>query len=80
MAPGSCNLSSDLHTLVIMHVLLYTMLSGLEGSEGCIRSPGTGGTDSCESTRGYWELSLGPLQEQQVLLNVKPPLQPLKFF
>jgi hypothetical protein len=38
--------------------------------------PETGGTDSCESPCGYWELNPGPLQEQPVLLTSEPPLQP----
>ena len=25
---------------------------------------------------GFWELNPGPLQEQQVLLTIEPPLQP----
>jgi hypothetical protein len=45
-------------------------------SEGDIRSPGAGFTDGCEPPRGCWELILGPLQEQQVLLIADLFLQP----
>ena len=41
-----------------------------------VRSPGTGVTDSCELPCGCWELNLGPLQEQHVLLTTEPLLQP----
>ena len=33
-------------------------------------------TDSCELPRGCWELNLGPLEEQSVLLTPEPSLQP----
>lgn len=39
------------------------------------QSPSTGGTDSCELSYRYWELDLGPLQEQPAPLTVEPPLQ-----
>lgn len=36
----------------------------------------------CEPTCRYWELNLGPLKEQQILLTIQPSLQSLilKFF
>lgn len=34
-------------------------------------------TDDCEPPCGFWEQNPGPLQEQQVLLNAEPSLQPL---
>jgi hypothetical protein len=41
-----------------------------------IRSPGTGVTDGCELLCGCWELKLGPLEEQAVLLTgeLSPPI------
>jgi hypothetical protein len=46
----------------------------------CLRegvgSPGTGVTDSCELPSGCWELNLGPLGEQPVLLVTEPSFQP----
>ena len=33
-------------------------------------------TDGCESPCGCWELNLGPLEGQPVLLTSEPPLQP----
>ena len=36
--------------------------------------PGTGVTDGCEPTCGCWELNLGPLKEQPVLLSADPSL------
>lgn len=42
--------------------------------------PGTGVTDGCKPACGYWELSLGLLQEQLVLFIMAPSLQPLLVF
>jgi hypothetical protein len=33
-------------------------------------------TDGCEPPCGFWELNSGPLEEQSVLLNTEPSLQP----
>lgn len=43
-----------------------------EGTE----SPKTEISDSDELPCGVWELSLGPLQEQPMVLTAEPPLQP----
>lgn len=41
-----------------------------------IKDPGARGTDSFESPQcGCWELDLGPLEEQKVLLTAEPFLQ-----
>jgi hypothetical protein len=45
-----------------------------------IRSSGTRVIDGCESPRGYFELNLGLLQEQPVLLVAEPSLQPYCHF
>jgi hypothetical protein len=37
-----------------------------------VRSPETGVTDSCEITYRCWELNLGLLEEQLVLLTAEP--------
>ena len=37
--------------------------------------PDTGVRDGCEPPCGFWELNLGPLKEQQVLLTAEPSLQ-----
>jgi hypothetical protein len=42
-------------------------------------SPGTGITDGCELPHGFWELNLGPLEEQPVLFTREPFLKPLKY-
>ena len=42
-----------------------------------VRSPGAGVTGGCESPCECWELNLGSLQEQQVLLPAEPALKPL---
>ena len=39
-----------------------------------VGSPGIGVTDSCELSCGCWELNLGPLEEQPVLLTIEPSL------
>ena len=41
-----------------------------------IRFSGTGITDRCEPAGGCWELNLGPLEKQPVLLTAEPSLQP----
>ena len=41
-----------------------------------VGSSGTEGTDNCEPPCGGWELNLGLLQEQQVLLTTEPSLRP----
>ena len=41
-----------------------------------VRSPGARVTDSYELPCGCWELNLGPLEEQPVLLTTEPFLQP----
>jgi hypothetical protein len=43
----------------------------VEVRRGC-GSPGIGVSDSCEPPCGYWELSLGPPQGQQVPLTTEP--------
>lgn len=35
---------------------------------------GTGITHGCESLSGYWELNLGPLQDQHVFLTTESSL------
>ena len=43
--------------------------------------PGTGVINDCELPCGCWELNLGPLEEQQlVLLTTEPSLQPVSDF
>jgi hypothetical protein len=37
-------------------------------------------TDGCEPPRGCWELNLGPLEVQLVLLTAESFLQPFKIF
>ena len=32
--------------------------------------------DDCEPSCGFWDLNLGPLEEQSVLLTAEPSLQP----
>ena len=44
-----------------------------------VTSPGTGVTDGCEPPCMCWELNLGPLEEQSVLLTTKPSLHSLIF-
>lgn len=40
-----------------------------------VGSAGTGVRNGCEVPCGGWELSAGPLQEQQVLSTIEPSLQ-----
>jgi hypothetical protein len=41
-----------------------------------VSSPGAGVIGPCELACGFWELNLGPLEEQPVLLTAKPSLLP----
>lgn len=52
-----------------LHVCLY---------EG-VGYPGTGVTDGCELPCGGWEMSLGPLEVQPVLVTAKPSFYPSPF-
>ena len=53
-----------------LHVFMCT--SGVHGDHGDpkrgVRTPGTEIIDVCEPPWEYWELNLGPLQEQQLFL------------
>lgn len=49
-------------------------LASVQGSQG-VRFP-TRIIDDYEPVCGCWELNLGPLQEQHVLVTTKPSLQP----
>ena len=56
---------------------VYTLWSGSVGGdqEEGARIPGTGVTNSSEPPRGCWELNLGLLEVQAVLLTLEPSLQ-----
>lgn len=43
-------------------------------------SPKTGVTDSCKQPCGSWELNVGPLEEQPMLLTAEPSLKPLTLY
>ena len=64
-----------------MGVLLTCMctmyMSGAhQGQKRVLTHPKTGVTAGCEPTRGCWELNLGLLEEQPVLLIAKPSPAP----
>lgn len=61
-----------------LHVCACDMFMQLPAED--VGFPETGGTDSCEPPRGYWELNLCPLQEQQVLLTAESLYLLLKLF
>lgn len=46
--------------------------------ERALGAPGTGVIESCEQLCRYWELNLGPLQEQLVLLTTESSSQTLE--
>lgn len=46
------------------------------GQKRAMDSPGTGVIDNCKPPNWCRERNLGPLQEQQALLNAEPSLQP----
>lgn len=54
-----------------------TCMFGAWGVRKGHQFPGTGVSGGCEpcELHGYWELNLGPLQEQQMLLTAEPCLQ-----
>jgi hypothetical protein len=55
-------------------VSVYHVFIVLVETRRGIASPGTGVTDSCELPCECWELNLGPLEEQAVLLTIEPSL------
>lgn len=58
-----------------------SMSSAMESRAGHQVSLGSGVTDGCEVPCGFWELNLGSLQEQSVLLASEPsPLPPGTYF
>ena len=57
----------------------YVCLMPKEVKREC-RSPVSGDRLVCEPSYRWWELKLGPLQEQQVLVNTEPSLQPWQEF
>ena len=46
----------------------------------CERVSNLGVTAHCELPCDWWDLNLGPLEEQPVLLTAEPSLQPLLFY
>lgn len=68
-----------IHTDIHTHMCLYsTGVQCQQRTEGDVRSPGIIVKDSNELPCGFWELNQGPLEEQPVLLTVKPSsLQPI---
>lgn len=60
--------------------ILYCVYGVGGGGQKNIRYPGTGVTDGFKLPCEYWELNLGPLKEQPVLLTIEPSFQPLKDF
>ena len=58
-----------------MYVCVLCMWCLWRPEEG-VEPSGTGFTDGCEPPYESWELNLGPLQEQQVLLEAEPSLPP----
>ena len=53
------------------------VLGTLEGQKRASAPPPPRVTGGCVPSCGGWELNPGPLQEQQVLLTTKPPVQSL---
>ena len=45
---------------------------GACGGQESVSSPGTGVRDACDCGLWFWELNLGPLEEQLVLLTDQP--------
>lgn len=56
--------------------LCATHVQCQESLEDSVRSPGTRVTNGCEMPCRCWEPNPGSLQDQQVLLNSEPSLQP----
>lgn len=55
-----------------MYVCLSTCMQSPQRPAEGIRSPGTGVTDGYKPPCVFWELNLGPLEEQWVLLTTEP--------
>lgn len=61
-----------MYNFTCMYVCVPQACTMNQKSEKGIRYPGTEVTDSCELPDGCWEVNLGPLPEQQLLLTAKP--------
>jgi hypothetical protein len=59
-----------------MYVYVPCLFLITQRPEEGIRAPRLRATDGYALPCGYWELNPGPLQEQQMLLNAEPFLQP----
>lgn len=61
---------------------LYRVCMGFFEGQKNIRYPGTGVTDGFKLPCEYWELNLGPLKKQPVLLTIGPkgPIKASKGF
>lgn len=57
-----------------MYVCRLCMPSAHRGQKKVSHSSGTGATEGYEPPYGYWEWNLGSLEDQSMLLTVKPSL------
>jgi hypothetical protein len=62
--------------VLLAFVSVYHVCSWLpQRPTGGVSFHGTGVSESCELSRGSWELNLSPLEEQLVISTTEPPLQ-----
>jgi hypothetical protein len=62
-------------TFTVFKKVIYFYFMCIGVLPACIESPGTRVVDSCEMPCGCWELNLGSLKEQPMLLTVEPSFQ-----
>lgn len=62
--------------MIILYALVFCLHVYLWESVG---SSGTRVLNGCELLHGSWELNLGPLGKQSVILTAEPSLQPQLF-
>ena len=62
-----------------MHVCAPYVCCACRGQKESAGSLGTGVTDGCEPPCACWELTLGSLEEQPVLLTTESSLQSQRF-
>lgn len=68
-----------MNVLTTWMLVYYMYVWCLRRPKEAMRYPRIRATDSCEFVCRCWELNLGPLEEQPVLLRIEPSLQPPNF-
>lgn len=66
----------NINSLIFNFFILFTCACACESQKGGVGSPGAGVTDGCEPPCRYWNVNLGPLKDQQLLLTTETSVWP----